>query len=276
MKAGTTSLYHYLQGHPQVFVPQYKAPEFFVAESNWNRGSDWYRRQFAGAGPENIAVGEASNVYAKYPQYTGVPARIAQLIPNVRLVYVIRDPIARIRSHYQHRFSEGAETLPFEEAVFKFPPYLNCSRYALQIEQYLEYFPRDQLLVITTEDLRDCRVATIKAVYDFLGVDHTLIPAELNREYYRTKDRAARSLVPLRLRKGLKKYVPASKRFKEFETNVFLTLTQLGWPQRNGHDSSKSFVIPDHVHERLVEQLRDDVRRLRSYLPSGFAGWGIT
>ncbi|HEX6283884.1 MAG TPA: sulfotransferase domain-containing protein, partial [Pyrinomonadaceae bacterium] len=166
MKAGTTSLYHYLQGHPQVFVPEYKAPEYFVAESNFRRGIDWYRKQFAGAGPDAIAVGEASNAYAKYPKFDGVPQRVAECIPDVRLVYIVRDPIARIRSHYQTRSAEGTERLPFDVAVFRNPIYLNYSRYALQIERYLEYFPREQMMVITAEDLRNHRVTTVKAVYE--------------------------------------------------------------------------------------------------------------
>ena len=52
MKCGTTSLYHYLRDHPQIFMPTIKAPEFFAEESNWGRGIAWYRRQFEGAGPE--------------------------------------------------------------------------------------------------------------------------------------------------------------------------------------------------------------------------------
>ena len=133
---------------------QYKAPEFFVEESNWHRGIDWYRQQFPVTGAHILAVGEASNAYAKYPRHRGVPERIAAHLPDVRLVYVVRDPIARIRSHYQTKVAEGSEKAPFSDAVFGNPIYLDYSRYAMQIEQYLEHFPREQLLVITSEDLR--------------------------------------------------------------------------------------------------------------------------
>ena len=57
MKCGTTSLYHYLRDHPQIFMPTIKAPEFFAEESNWGRGIAWYRRQFEGAGPGVLAIG---------------------------------------------------------------------------------------------------------------------------------------------------------------------------------------------------------------------------
>ncbi len=275
MKAGTTSLYHYLQGHPQIFVPQYKAPEFFVAESNLRRGVDWYRRQFAGAGPDVVALGEASNAYAKYPKFAGVPQRIAAHIPAVRLIYIVRDPIARIRSHYQTRFAEGIEKAPFEEAVFTNPIYLDYSRYALQIEQYRQHFPPEQLLVITAEDLRNDRRATVQKVYAFLGVDSTLISDDLDREFYQTKDRAVRSPIPLWLRKGLKKYIPVSKRFKEVENNTLRALKQLRRRTNEGPERAKSFTITTAVRERLVHQLEDDVRRLRSSMGPDFDGWGI-
>ncbi len=155
MKCGTTSLYHYLRDHPQIFMPSIKAPEFFAEEGNWGRGIGWYRRQFEGAAPGVVAIGEASNVYTKYPRYRGVPARIADHIPYARLVYVVRDPIDRIRSHYQTRLTEGTERAPIGRAVRENPIYLDYSRYAMQLDRYLDHFPREQLLVITAEDLRE-------------------------------------------------------------------------------------------------------------------------
>jgi len=275
MKAGTTSLYHYLQAHPQISMPHYKAPEFFVEESNWHRGIDWYRKQFASAGREVVAIGEASNAYAKYPRFQGVPQRIATLIPEARLIYTVRDPIARIRSHYQTTAAQGTERAPFKDVVFENPIYLDYSRYALQIEQYLEYFPREQLFIITAEDLRDARQATIQKVYKFLEVDADFVPKELDREFYQTKEHAVRSPIPLWLRKSLKKYFPASKRFKELENNLFRALHQLRRRTKDGPHRAKSFTISEEIRERLVRQLEDDVRRLRAYIGPDFDGWGI-
>jgi len=275
MKAGTTSLYHYLQAHPEISMPHYKAPEFFVEESNWRRGINWYRKQFASAGSDVVAVGEASNAYAKFPRFQGVPQRIADHIPEVRLIYTVRDPIDRIRSHYQTTAAQGTEKAPFDEAVFLNPIYIDYSRYALQIEQYLRYFPREQLLVFSAEDLRNNRQATVQKVYEFLGVDSDFVPEELDREFYQTKERAARSPIPLWLRKGLKKYVPASKRFKELENHAFSALRQLRGRTKDKPHQAKSFNIPETVRERLAAQLRDDVRRLRAYMGPDFDGWGI-
>lgn len=272
MKAGTTSLYHYLREHPQVFMPAVKAPEFFAGRAHWARGVHWYRGLFAAAAPGHIAIGEASNVYTKYPTYTGVPARIASHIPDVKLVYVVRDPVERIRSHYQTRVAEGIEKKPFEEAVFTNPIYLDYSRYGLQLAQYLEHFDRDQLLVVTAEDLRDERRATIRRVYSFLGVDVEFVPPGIERTFYRTTDRASRSPIPLWLRKSLKKRFPAAKRAKELENNIFGALKRL---RRERADPRPALVVSAGVRARIVDALAEDVQRLRLLLGPEFDGWGI-
>jgi hypothetical protein len=93
MKAGTTSLYHYLREHPQIFMPKAKELDFFAVETTWRRGIDWYAEQFAGAGGDEIARGEASTAYSKYPHYPNVPERIARAIPGCQLIYVVRLPL---------------------------------------------------------------------------------------------------------------------------------------------------------------------------------------
>lgn len=275
MKAGTTSLYHYLKAHPQVYMSPVKEPEFFVEESNWRRGLDWYRKQFASAGPNAVAFGEASTVYTKYPRLQGVPQRIAALIPDIRLIYMIRDPITRIRSQYQYRVAQGAEKAPFEQAVFENPNYVEWSRYALQIDQYLEHFPRDQLLIITSEELRDARQDTMRRVYQFIGVDANFTPLDLDREFYKTNQCASRSVIPLWLRKGLKKYFPASKRAVEFELNSRQIFNRLRHRTENSVDRAHSFEISEAVRKRLEHLLAEDVQRLRGYMGPDFDGWGI-
>ena len=227
MKAGTTSMYHYLRAHPQVYMPTFKAPEFFAGKALSTRGVDWYRKQFAGAGPEAVAIGEASNVYTKYPHYPGVPERIAELIPDVRLLYIVRDPVARIRSHYQTRVAEGAEKLPLLEALATNSIYLDYSRYAMQIEQYLEHFPDEQLLVTTAEALR--RRPRHRGAHG-LRVPRGgpgFVPPDLDREFYRSADKPARSLLPIGLKKTLKTHFPSTKRFKELESNVVRRLDKV-------------------------------------------------
>jgi hypothetical protein len=220
MKAGTTSLYHYLRAHPEVYMPSVKELDFFVEEGNWRRGPKWYQKQFQSAPTGTVAVGEASTRYTRYPLLAGVPERIAAHLPHVRLIYVVRDPIERIRSHYEHRVRAGSERAPIDQAILSNPTYLDCSRYSMQVEQYLQRFPVEQLLIITAEDLRNSRQKTMRRVYGFLGVQSDYVPATLDQEFYRTDDRATYSPTGWQLRRVLKRTFPASKRAKELVDSV--------------------------------------------------------
>jgi hypothetical protein len=277
MKAGTTSLFHYLRAHPQVFMSPVKELDFFDEGGNWRRGIDWYKRQFKGAGPGSVAVGEASTAYSKYPLVAGVPQRIATFLPNARFVYVVRDPIERIRSHYDHRVAIGAEILPLGEAVLSNPVYLLCSCYASQVEQYLDHYPPDRLLLVKSEDLRERRSATMSRVYAFLGVDESYVPDELEHEYYKTSRRIVHRRSTWSLRKTLKKRFPATKRAKELVDEVlpraFHRLNR-GRPAMSPGKGER-IALDDRVRAQLAGHLEDDVERLRAYMPPGFDGWGI-
>lgn len=265
MKAGTTSLYHYLREHPSVFMPEYKAPEYFAGGSHWQRGIGWYRGLFSAAPPSAVALGEASNVYTKYPRYAGVPERIALTIPDVKLIYSIRDPVDRIRSHWQTRAAEGVEKLPIEHAVLANPIYLDYSRYAMQLEQYLKVFRREQILIVRAEDLRDDRHTTVRQVYEFLGVDPGYVPPNIDRAFYRTGDRATRSPVPVWVRKGLKKHFPAAKRAKELENNLVGALKRI---KHRGEPTGRRLTppVPEHTRRLIRDVLDEDQRRLAELL----------
>jgi hypothetical protein len=273
MKAGTTSLYHYLRPHPEVFMPAIKELDFFAEGGNWRRGFGWYAKQFEEADPQATAVGEASTVYTKYPHYQGIAERIAANLPDVRLIYVVRHPIQRIRSHYQHRVAVGAEKDPIEMAVLKNPIYLDYSRYALQIEQYVPHVPTERILVITSESLRDDRSATIRRVYSFLGVTPDFVPPTLDREFYRTEGRPIYPAPLWALRRAARRWVPGAKRAKEF-------VDSMGTRRRRASDESAQrgsdrFTVPQDVVHILKGRLLEDVRQLRRYLPPDFDGWGL-
>jgi Sulfotransferase domain len=274
MKSGTTSLFHYLRAHPQVYMSPLKEVDFFIEEGNWSRGFEWYRKQFEKAGDRASAVGEASTSYTKYPEYEGVPERIARHLPDVRLIYLVRDPIERIRSHYQHRSLIGAERAPFDEAVLGDPRYLDCSRYAMQIERYVGPFPRERLLVVTSEDLRSSRAPTVRRIYRFLGVDQNHVPETLDREFYRTQERASYPPFVWWIRRTVKRHLPAGKRAKEFIDRITpASLGRDGTPTAN--EGAPSISVSSSLRDALADRLRDDVQKLHAYMPEGFDGWGI-
>src|SRR5207302_1555331 len=170
MKAGTESLWQYLRRHPQVFMTEVKEPDYFAEELNWSRGLRWYTELFREAGIA-LAVGEASTSYSKFPTHRGVPARIATVVPEARIIYVIRQPIERMKSQYLHEVLTGEESDPVEKALLTKPRYLAYSSYGMQISEYLKCFPREHVLVVTSEVLRSERERTLERVCSFLGVE---------------------------------------------------------------------------------------------------------
>jgi hypothetical protein len=265
-KSGTTSLYRYLRDHPQVFMAESKELKFFSSKTRWRLGPGWYARQFEAASGA-VAVGEASPSYTRYPLHQGVPERVAQVIPDARLVYLVRHPIERMRSHYLHRLLQGKELAPLDDAVTADPSYLDTSRYAMQIEQYLEWFPPEQLLVVTADALRRDRLDTLGRVCQFLGVDVGWRPRELEREYNRIGELRPQVLAP-------RPVVLAAR-----------LAVRVGLPPRTArrlsYRPSRAVVVPDQiafsepVRQGLEEALRDDVARLHAHLGPGFDGWGI-
>ena len=190
MKAGTVSLSRYLEGHPDVFVGsggRFGEPNFFVAEQNWPRGLGWYESLFDGAGRAG-AIGECSPSYTWAHVYRGVPARMAQVVPAARLVYVVRDPIARMQSMYMHQVSAGRERRRAEVAL-RDDRYLGPSRYGFQLAAFLDYFDRGQVLVIASEVLRDRPREALSAVFDHLGVDPVAVDLDQRVRDHRSIDK---------------------------------------------------------------------------------------
>lgn len=239
MKSGTTSLYEYLRAHPQVFMPEVKELDFFAAAKNWPRGLDWYAAHFAGAAGAR-AVGEASPAYANDPNHPGVPERIHSVLPDVKLVYVIRNPIDRIESHYRHRVRYEGEQAGADAAVLAdLPRYLPPSRYAHQIDRYLEWFPRERLLVVLSDDLKADRVATLARIHRFIGVDAAFSPDVVNAEFLRN---------------------PPSRRSR--------------WLRARRRSSTPSRLSAP-VRTELAQMLRSDRLRLREIMGEDFDAWGL-
>jgi hypothetical protein len=185
MKSGTTSLHGYLSTHPQVFTSRVKEIQYFVGGDVYARGLDWYVAHFADATDE-IAVGEASPQYTFAPWFPGIPQRIASVLPDVRLIYLVRDPVARMRSNWIHQVIAGRETRPLAEVMMHDAQTQNSSRYGYQMRLFLEHFPREQLLIMESDRLRTDQRVALAEVATFLGVDPEGFPEQLPRERNRS------------------------------------------------------------------------------------------
>jgi hypothetical protein len=273
MKGGTTSLYRYLRQHPEVFMPERKELNFFVdeyagppidppEERNWSRGITWYEHQFTGAESER-AVGEASPNYSRHPTYPGVAERIAAVVPNVKLIYVMRNPIDRVLSHYLHDLSNGREQQPLHVALRRDDRYLAPSRYAAQVEHYFRVFSPGQVLLLKSDDLLARRTETVRRVLDFIGVNGN-VHLRLDFEVHRSSEKLERTrALAFAKQSRYRRFIPRPLRRR---------IRQL---LANPLDTSK-IEGDTETREFLMTQFAPDVRRLSELAGEDFGrAWGI-
>jgi hypothetical protein len=182
MKAGTTALHHYLDGHPQVSMSRPKELNFFNGpaccpggdpsrwwvEGQWHRGLGWYSRKFDPSAP---ARGESSPAYTS-PSFPEVAARMATVLPQVRLLYIVREPFARAWSQYAHHRRDGSEVRTPEVAVLDpASQYLSRSRYVERLRPFLDHFRRGQVHVVVQERLLRHPAEEMRLVLAHIGVD---------------------------------------------------------------------------------------------------------
>ena len=181
MKCGTTALWHYLRMHPEIYLPLgRKNLYFFIEQDNWGKGIDWYESYFHPDSGNIKAIGEISTEYAKYPSFAGVAPKMASIVPDAKLIYLVRHPIKRIISQYIHMVNAGKELRDINKALENTidNPYIEYSRYWLQLSQYLEYYPKENIFLLTSEELRGQPAETLGKLFEFIGVDSGFEPEE--------------------------------------------------------------------------------------------------
>ncbi len=176
-KSGTTSIYHVLRQHPQVFMPERKEVNFFFLEQEYRRGPHYYQSYFAPAPESARAIGEASPGYICHPQ---APERIHKLLPEIKLILTVRNPIDRAYSQYWDNRRSLSEHRTFgqvlEEALEDtYHPsrlgYFSRGTYSQYIQRYVNLYPSEILLVLLFDDLRHSPGGFYRDIYQFLGID---------------------------------------------------------------------------------------------------------
>lgn len=171
MKSGTTSLYRDLIGHPQLYFPKDKEPGNLIYDDVLTSlGKSSYAGLFRGARADQVC-GEASTVYSQLPDLPGVAQRARQLLPShLKVLYLVREPVSRIISQYHHDISSGAYNEPIDEAVHLQSRLINYSRYAYQIEPWINAFGRSAVKVIRFEEYIQNRRRMVEEIIRFLGL----------------------------------------------------------------------------------------------------------
>jgi hypothetical protein len=221
-RCGTSSLYYYLTEHPAIAPAFTKEPHFF--DEHFARGAAWYRAQFPTALQRrfvqrvsglDLLTGEGTPYYLLYPH---APRRAYEVVPAARLIALLRNPVDRAFSQYWIEKQAGFETWSFEDAIdgeqerlagelermqhdenyyshgFRHFSYLARGIYVDQLQNWLRYYPREQMLVLKSEDLYSNPAAITRQALEFLGVSVGELKQEF-RNYRRPSKKGYRKKV---------------------------------------------------------------------------------
>lgn len=181
-KSGTTSLYRYLDEHPEICMSDPKETNFFYA--HYDKGWEWLASHFPDCS-DAVAIGEASTMTMASEQ---APARIAEHLSDVKLLFVLRNPITRAYSQYYFYLYTGNAATPAsfheiirdEQSAFR-NEIIQLGKYDEQLARFDECFSPDQMKVILSSDLRRETLRVVQDVYAFLGVNPDYVPSASDR-----------------------------------------------------------------------------------------------
>lgn len=263
MKCGTTSLHEYLGKHPDIFVSKQKEIHYF-ADNNFKRYPiDWYKSHFlsskriVGTSPQNYT--KRDNKY-----YQNIPLRIKKIIPNVKLIYIVRDPIERYKSHISENFFGEPE----HDRIYNMETeqYFKTGLYYHQLELYLRYFELDQILVLTLEELIEDKLITLNRVFKFLGVDEMKDDKLFN---FKSNDKESKD-IPDRLKKTLV-YRITNKISNKLAIQICKSfIMKPYWPS----------IIPKSYQNNyklslLKKSYKEDVKKLETLVNVSFDKWKL-
>jgi Sulfotransferase domain len=265
MRSGTTWLARCLGEHPSVFMAPRKELHYFDVDPD--QGLDHYRQWFAAASDE-IAIGEATQRYMYAPRAVD---RIAEVLPDARLIAILRDPVDRAYSHYWLNRAHDREPLSFEEALDAEPErierdarsrflysYVDRGRYAEQLAYVLERFPRHSLHVLLFEAFRDHPSEAYADLCRFLTIDDRFRPGVLDRKvnaYQEFHSLKARRFVTRMGRSGS------------------MARTARGVVGRLNRRRRSYPPMPPAIRERLRADFRDDVAALEARFSLDLMTW---
>ena len=284
-KSGTTSLYHYLKQHPEVYMSPVKEPNFFAFEGekmNFRAPQDQkginctsvtdidaYRALFRGVTSEK-AIGEASHWYLYSPK---APGRIRRHVPEARLIAVLRDPVERAYSQFLHFIRDGEERLTdFSQALqeeearirnnWAFGRYASRGFYHAQLKRYFDAFDRSQIKIYLYEDLSADPTGVLRDTFRFLGVDEAFVPEMSVRPNVSgvPNNRALHALLtrPQRIKTVLKPYLPP--RLLRFASDL------------RDRNLAKPQLAPE-VRRQMVEMYREDTLKLQDLIDRDLSTW---
>lgn len=268
-KSGTSSLHAYLAEHPRAHMSRPKELRFFSDPACPQR-LELYASFFDG----RAAVrGESSPTYTMDPLIPGVPERIHSAVPDVKLIYLVRDPVDRVTAMYAERHAQApwitSPTQALRDLTDSHNPYMAPGRYATQLERYLSVFDGDRVLVVDQADLLDRRRDTLRRVFRFLELDDDFWSPRFELLQNTRANKVRWSPTGLRLADSraavaLRHMIPGRTRAALIRPVKRMTTSRLRVP-----------AFDDELRQRVRAASRDEVERLRELTGQRFGTWQV-
>ena len=279
MKAGTTTLFDYLAAHPAIAPSRPKEPGFFAFEHLHSEGRDAYHALFDFDPAVHQVRLDGSTDYTKFPHCADVPARLQAFGGDFRLVYIVRHPLRRIESHAQHvqhkrreigRIDSDRKDHSLDAGVSNVS--LDITRYAMQLDQYADYFDRGALLLTSLERMTRDPGAVADAVCRHIGVDSERLTGTFERRNAGDGVRRAREVHPLW--RAAAAIAPARELVRAAVPQELRD--RLRGRTRPVTQAEGRFALTHEEEARLLDQLAPDLARLRDRYGFDVKGeWGI-
>ncbi|PSF37808.1 sulfotransferase [Aphanothece hegewaldii CCALA 016] len=288
-KSGTTSLYHYLKQHPQIYMSPIKEPRFFASptENNsvnapeipWlkNNLNEWiqdltsYQALFQNVKDE-VAIGEASVMYL-FSFFA--PTRIKHHIPNVKLIAILRHPVERAYSNFLHAIRDGQETIQcFKLALDAEPERIQAGEsplffyqykgfYYRYLKKYFQLFDREQIQIHLYEDFQNHPQKTLSSIFQFLDVDSNFVP-DTSTKYQVTgfpKNTSVQKLIRLSkpIRQAIRPLLP-----EKLRDYLYFSI--------QNNNLEKPQMSPE-IRLQLIETYREDILSLQDLIQRDLSHW---
>lgn len=280
-KAGTTSLHHYLIQHPAVYLPKEKEIQFFTDDALYEKGTDYYLKHYFRGARDFVARGDATPIYFHRPEVV-IPRLIRHFgVEGLKFVIILRNPVTRAWSHYQHMRRLGLESLEFEQALeqesermqqhpLSWFSYFSDGLYASQLRQWFDHFPRESFLVIVQDDLIREPRNVLGGIFGFLGCDPNFCVPDIS-----AKNEAAepRSEWLMRILMGR---IPAGAWIKNHLPIHLRRRVGMALRHMNTRPVSTVAEMQLETCERLAQAYASDIRELEELLNRSLACWYAT
>ncbi len=195
-KAGTTSLHHFLRAHPAIYLPEQKETKYFIHDRFYDKGLRHYEQTYFSTWQSQPAVGEVDPDYMYYEQSAHRIAKDLD-ISTLKLIFIFRNPVDRAFSQYLMNYRRGHETLSFEDAIASEPTrirqghmenlrysYATRGLYRQQLERFLKHVDASQIHCLLSDDLESAPLEAVRRIYQFLGVDITFVPPNVEERFH--------------------------------------------------------------------------------------------